>query len=282
VLNLFWGILTPILLHRFLTDAEERRQTMTRLGLLLLSPRYQAWYGQNRIETSINRWAESQRISEQDAGQLRLDLFGNEVCAYTRGFGMHLALKAFAPIILPAKVGGIAAFFSNGNPWFLLPLLATPFLRTAVTLANWWTTRHEHIPHAEALATGWLPVVGSVAFPLQMFATRPGLSTFIIRDAASRIGKRIPVYGGIDSRTEIALIGATDLLVEFMQCVSRLTQKLCRSTSDQRLVHEPRTLKLRSRTRFGRWIDRHAVKRIAKDERQDSPLERTTIESKAA
>jgi hypothetical protein len=195
---------------------------------------------------------------------------------------MHLALKAFAPIILPAKVGGVAAFFSTGNLWFLLPLLATPALRTAVTMGSWWATRHQRIPHAEALAAGWLPVIGSVAFPLQMFATRSKLSTFIIRDAASRIGAGIPVYGGIDSRTEIALIRATDLLVEFMQCASRLTQMVCRPISPASSASETGMLKFRSRTRIGRLIDRHAAKRIASEEQRETPIEAIQAQSKAA
>lgn len=265
-LNLLLAVWTPRRLHRFLMDPEDRRQTMTRGALLLLSPRYQAWYGQNRIEKSIRRWQESQRISEQEADQLRLDLHGSEVCAYTRGFGMHLALKAFAPIIVPAKVGGLAAFFSTGTLWFLLPLLATPMLRSAVTLINWYATRHQRIRHAEALATGWLPVVGSVAFPLQMFATRSKLSTFIIRDTASRIGTRIPIYGGNDSRTEIALIRATDLLVEFMHCASSWIQRACGPTASGSSAGPRRILPIGSPTRFGRMIDRHAARAIATEQ----------------
>jgi hypothetical protein len=247
---------------------------MARLGLLVLSPRYQAWYGQRRIEQSIAAWAGRQRITEAEAVQLRLDLRGREVGAYTRGFGAHLALKAFAPIIVPAKVGGVAAFFSTGQLWFLLPLLATPVLRTLVTLASRWTTRHEHIPHAEALATGWLPVVGSIAFPLQMFAARPRLSTFLLRDAASKLGRRVPIYGGADSRTEIALIHATDWVIEVMECVSRLTQHVCRSRSASSPVTEPTVLRFRRRSRLSRWLDRRAVRHISDDERQELPESR--------
>ena len=235
--------------------------------LLMLSPRYQSWFGQTRIEASIERWESRERISKDEAQELRHDLYGNEVRAYTRGFGMHLALKASAPLIAPAKVGGVAAFIASGNPWFLLPTLATPTMRTAVTLGNWWTTRHRHIPHGEALAVGLLPVVGSIAFPLQMFATRPKLSTFLVRDAASKLGQRVPIYGGADSRTEIALIRATDVLVEFMHGMSSIAQRFWpwqRTASDAAPSHQ-----MHERSRFSRGVDRLAVKRIADAERGD-------------
>jgi hypothetical protein len=136
-------------------------------------------------------------------------------------------------------------------------MLATPLLRTAVTLGNWWTSRHQHIPHGEALLTGWLPVVGSIAFPLQMFTTRPQLSTFLVRDAASKLGQQFPVYGGADSLTEIALIRATDLLVEFMQTVSALTQRIPLWQAAARPRRSARQLPAPSR--WSRWIDQQAI-----------------------
>ncbi len=282
VLNELLQKTTPAGLHRFISDGKRRRDVGTILLLLLFSSRYQAWFGQHRIDASVNRWAENKRITDAEAAELRENLLGKEVRAYTRGFGMHLALKALAPIILPAKVGGVTAFLATGNLWFLLPMLATPVMRTIVTLANWWTTRHEYIPHGESLATGWLPIVGSVAFPLQMFASRPQLSTFLIRDTASKLGRRVPVYGGADSRTEIAFIRASDFLIEFMQCVSSWTQSLLPSASTEQSDGATRTLKTQPRTRFGKWIDLQAAKRIAEAGPQNSRDPRDEFETRAA
>ncbi|MGI9473058.1 MAG: hypothetical protein ACR2NZ_16070 [Rubripirellula sp.] len=259
--------LTPVGVHRFLSDPNRRKDRFTSLMLLMLSPRYQSWFGQSRVEASVDRWEERGRITSEHANLLREDLSGNEVRAYTRGFGMHLALKASGPFIAPAKYGGLAAFIASGNLWFLLPLLFTPILRSIVTLANWWTTRHEHIPHGEALVMGLLPNVGSLAFPLQMFSTRPRLSTFLIRDAASKLGQRVPIYGGGDSRTEIALIRGTDWLVEMMQVISTITQRLW-PVSSRATPSRPATLKLK-RTRLGRWIDQQAALQIAKSSHSD-------------
>ena len=272
-------ISTPARLHRFISDGKNRREVGTTFLLLILSRRYQTWLGENRIESSINQWAERERISQAEAVELRGNLSGTEVRAYTRGFGMHLALKALAPIILPAKVGGVAAFLAGGNPWFLLPMLATPVMRTIVTLVNWWTTRHEQIAHGEALATGWLPTVGSIAFPLQMFASRPKLSTFLIRDTAAKLGQRVPIYGGVDSRTEIAFIRASDFLIEFMQGVSSLAKGLFRSTPRKRSDDGRQTRDAQPRTRLGRWIDYQAALRIMDARIQASKQQTDTDQS---
>ena len=257
LLHLTLQRVTPVGLHRFLSDRIRRRELATNFTLLLMSPRYQSWFGQSRIEASVDRWEQRGRISPMQADRLRNDLSGNEVLAYTRGFGMHLALKGLGPIIAPAKYGGLAAFFASGNLWFLLPLLFTPILRTIVTLANWWTTRHQHVPHGEAVMMGLLPNIGSLAFPLQMFSTRPRLSTFLIRDAASKLGQRIPIYGGHDSRTEIALIRSTDWLIEIMQIISGITQHLWPAKKQTPNINQPVTLRIK-RTRFGRWLDQQA------------------------
>ena len=255
--------ITPTRLHRYLSDRQLRRERRTTLLLLMLSPRYQAWFGQSRVESSIERWLQRDRITSEQAAQLRQDLSGNEVRAYTRGFGMHLALKALGPFIAPAKYGGLAAFIASGNLWFLLPLFFTPLLRTFVTLTNWWTTRHEHIPHGEALVMGLLPNVGSLAFPLQMFSARSRLSTFLIRDAASKLGHRIPIYGGGDSRTELALIRSTDWLVELMAVISGITQRIWPVRTVRTQASSTPSIRLK-RTKFGRWLDQQATLEIEK------------------
>ena len=168
----------------------------------------------------------------------------------------------------------------GGSPWFLLPLVATRLMRTAITLTNWWATRRRRIPHGEALVAGWLPVAGSIAFPLQMFSTRPLLSTFLVRDAASKLGQRIPVYGGADSRTEIAAIRATDFVVELMQTFSQLAQRVF--PARPAVADRPETIKFQSRSRLGRWIDQLAARRIDQEEQKPAQEETRVVHREAA
>ena len=212
--------------HRFLVDRELRAMRRRQAFLLLLSPRYQAWAGHRWIERSIDRWQESKRINQSEADNLYRQLSGSEVRAYVRGFGGHLALKAVAPLITPIKYGGLTAFIATGNYWFLLPMLMMPGLRSLITLASWWSTRSERIAHGEAFLVGLLPMIGSIAFPLQMYSQSNELSTFLIRDAASKLGRRVPIYGGPNSRTEISMIQATDLMIELLDILSSLTRQV--------------------------------------------------------
>ncbi|MCG8651828.1 MAG: hypothetical protein MI861_18455 [Pirellulales bacterium] len=257
--------ITPAGVHRFLVDRNRRREQLTNCLLLAFSSRYQSWMGVRHIETSIERWQSNQRISPQQAQELRQDLCANEVHAYARGFGMHLALKTLAPVIVPAKVGGVAAFLASGNLWFLLPMFLTPLMRTMVTLANAWSTRHQQIPHGEALMTGWLPLVGLVAFPLQMFSTRPKLSTFLIRDTASKLGRKIPIYGGSDSRTEIAMIRVTDYVIEIIQTIAHY---LSRRPANRPQVSSSEVHPIHAAPRSGlsRWLDHQVSARIKQSE----------------
>ena len=116
----------------------------------------------------------------------------------------------------------------------------------------------------EALLTSWIPTFGSAAFLIQMFASRPQLSTFLIRDVASSIGRRVPIYGGADSRTEIALIRSADWLIEAIQITTLLTQRI-----RQRWGKPPaasaatQILPLPTSTRWSRWLETKAMERIA-------------------
>ena len=257
---------TPPSLHRLLVDVRRQKQTAITCLLLLFSRRYQSWFGQSRIEATIDRWQSSHRITALQAKKLRGDLCGEEVGAYTRGLGLHLALKAMAPIILPAKVGGVAAFAGTGNPWFLLPIVITPILRTIFTIGSAITNRHQRIPHGEALMVCWIPTFGSAAFLVQMFSNRPRLSTFLIRDAASKVGRKVPIYGGGDSRTELAFIRATDFLIEWMKNLTGMSKRFRALVGlHQRPVETKAAdlLPMSPRTSWMRWLDRKATEQIA-------------------
>ncbi len=101
-----------------------------------------------------------------------------------------------------------------------------PTLRFLVVANSAWQNRHQNVPHGEALLVSPFPTVGLIAFPLQMFAGRPELSTFLIRDAASAFGRRVPIYGGPDSRTELAIIRAADGLICLMQSISTVAKRM--------------------------------------------------------
>ncbi|WP_145385425.1 hypothetical protein [Stieleria neptunia] len=179
---------------------------------LLTRRRYQTYVGLRYIRRSIRRWEGEQRIGPLEASDLSRQVDANEVATYARGMALHLAIKACSPWVVPAKYGGVIAAVLTGNAWFLLPWLLLPLARAVVTLSSWLACGRS-VRHTEALLWGCLPTVGSLAFPVQIFIRRPALAHFLIRDFASRIGRRLPIYGGKDSRTEMMLIRWSDRIV---------------------------------------------------------------------
>lgn len=192
---------------------------------IVAQPRYQTYVGQKYIRQSIRRWKQEQRISSGEADEMSAQIEGAEVSAYARGMALHLAIKSLSPVMVPAKFGGAAATLATGNAWFLVPWLILPLARTIVTLLNWLAAGRS-VRHLEAFCVGFIPTLGSLAFPIQMFARRPALAAFLIRDIASGIGRRIPIYGGKDSRTEIALIRWSDRVIAALEFVTNDAQSL--------------------------------------------------------
>ena len=136
---------------------------------------------------------------------------------------MHVSIKLATPLLVPLKVGGLAGFLATGSFLYLLPLLVNPIFRTAITLSRMATNRRSGTAYGEALLVGALPVVGNLAFPVQMFASHPELSIFLIRDAVARLSRCLPIYGGRDSRLEIAAIQAANVPVELLEIGIGLT-----------------------------------------------------------
>lgn len=222
---------TPVRVHRLLTNRTRRHHLFMRMRLLFSSS-YRTRLAYRHIDKSIRRWEGEQRISQFESCQLMRDLDGLELGVYLQGFGTHLAIKAMLPFVAPIKVGGVAAFLANGNIWFLLPLVFAPLLRLAATLVNAIRFRQKCVPHMEAALISPLPTVGSAAFPVQLFVSRPELSAFLMRNTASLLARRIPIYGGKDSRTELALIKIADYTVYAVRMITGFFERF-RSDSNK-------------------------------------------------
>lgn len=215
---------TPAGLHRWLTDRPYRQQRFTRLMLFAISGRFQRDVGRLYIHGRIHTWQQEQRMSQLEAAQLCRQAQHPSVEDYVRGFGMHLGLKLLSPLLASLKVGGAAASLASGNPiFFLLSLTVGPALRTAITAYRKLATGLPWSEYRQALLVGVLPTVGTIAFGVQIGNRFPQLSAFLMRDFAARVGRWLPIYGGKDSRTELACIASTNLISEAVDAWSRLT-----------------------------------------------------------
>jgi hypothetical protein len=210
--------ITPARLQRWLVDPVYRKHRQTRMFLFCVSGPFQSEIGRLFIRARIESWRNEERLTATEAASLHAQLASPAVDEYVRGFGLHVGLKLLLPVVMSLKVGGAAASVASGNPfYFLFMLMLVPMLRTAVTLWRKVATRRPMADYRDALAVGILPVVGSLAFPVQMYSRFPSLSIFLLRDFASRVGRWLPIYGGKDSRTELSAIGSIDLVAELLE-----------------------------------------------------------------
>ncbi len=222
-----WALskVTPALLHRWISDPAYRKQRQTRMFLFCVSGRFQRELGRLYIRSRILMWQQEQRLGEAEVQRLNAQLDNHGVDEYVRGFGMHVGLKLLMPFVMSLKVGGAAASVASGNPfYFLFMLMLVPMLRTAITIWRKFATGRPMADYRDALIVGILPVVGSIAYPVQMHCKFPDLSLFLLRDFASRLGRMIPIYGGKDSRTEIAAIGSINLIAEAIEVWTTFTR----------------------------------------------------------
>ena len=245
---------TPASVHRWLTDSNRRREVWSTIYLFCASQRFQSAYGRHLVGELIRGWQRQGRLQTAEANMLHKQLAATDLDEYVRCMGMHLGLKILLPALAPLKFGGLAATSATGNPLYLLPIFALPAARTAITLWRMLHPSRRHIRYFEALLIGPLPIIGSLAYPVQMRASHPELSEFLLREAASRIGRMIPVYGGKDSRMEIWAIRAVNVVLETMDLMRAATRPFERLFARRPVVaqyiDEPVSIPLNRQTRL--------------------------------
>lgn len=203
--------------HRYLVDPTRRARRNNQMRALLFRGSYQIAFGRKAFRAATRRWQSREWLTDDEATRLDSQFSGPQLAVYSRGLGMHLAIKFFYPLITPLKVGGIAMALTGGSVWFaILPIMILPAARTLVTLFSLLANRSHDVPHRHAMFVGAIPVVGSAAFIVQMWTANPAVSKFLLRDFASRFARKIPIYGGPDSRTEHAVLAIGERLLRLV------------------------------------------------------------------
>jgi hypothetical protein len=218
----------PAAAQRWFSDGAHRRNQITRLFLLVVSNRFQREFGKLQIHSAIRDWEQSGRLNPGEHDALQQACESQELDEYARCFGMHLSIKLAAPLLIPLKVGGLAAFAATGSLLYLLPIIVSSILRTLITSVRMLGKSGKRTAYGEALLVGTLPVLGNLAFPIQMYSSHPRLSAFLIRDASARLSQLFPVYGGRDSRLEIAAIRLANIPVELLDIGTEVTRRIRR------------------------------------------------------
>ncbi len=175
------------------------------------SQAYRERMAREYVDARVTQWAARGQMSERHAATLRARVHGEESSAYLTDFGVHLAVKPLVKIaqfwIMPALwMAGMVSEF-----WVAFFMLAGGSIaRSVYTLARLLqnAVRGRERPWV-ALGTGTLPVIGNVAFPIQILSTgtdeEHAVARFILHDTFSRLGRWVPIWGGPDTLTEHVL-----------------------------------------------------------------------------
>ncbi|WP_236618304.1 hypothetical protein [Rhodopirellula europaea] len=240
--------------HRYLVDPSRRARRNCQIRALLFRGSYQIAVGRKAFRATTRRWQSRKWLTEEEAKSLHSQFSGPQLAVYSRGLGMHLAIKFLYPLITPLKVGGIAMALTGGSVWFaVLPIMILPAARTLVTLFSLLANRSHDVPHRHALCVGAIPVVGSAAFIVQMWTANPAVSRFLLRDFASRFARKIPIYGGPDSRTEHAVLAIGERLLRLVAQFHPTSNEVSASMAMKNDSDDVQTSLVKEQSRWMRW-----------------------------
>ena len=178
------------------------------VGQFCVSADFRTKFARGYVGNRIDSWRGRRQIDEAEARQLHRELGGDEASLYIVDFGVHIAIKplvkAFAWLVLPALYGagvinelvlvaGVATSGAIGRTLYTVPRVVATFFRGS---PRPWI----------ALAVGLLPMVGNLAFPLQLLyagaVREAAIAKFIVYDGLARLGSAVPIWGCPDSLLE--------------------------------------------------------------------------------
>ncbi|MFQ5414066.1 MAG: hypothetical protein ACE5E6_06365 [Phycisphaerae bacterium] len=183
------------------------------------SESYRERLARDYVTRRVDDWRDRRQLDHHQARDLQSHLRAEESCAYLGDFGVHIAVKPFVKLaewwVVPGLwIAGVVdhAFLAT------FMVAAGPVVRTLYTtyrlIRNTLSGRER--PWV-ALGVGVIPVLGNLAFPIQLLATgvhtQATLARFIVYDTFSRIGRCVPIWGGRDTLTEHMLNRCPDILL---------------------------------------------------------------------
>lgn len=183
------------------------------------SQRYRTQVARAFVARRIASWEERGQLVPEEARALRAKLH-EETTEYLTDFGVHVAIK---PFVKAVEYLGFGAFLYGAGIIDEGALTAAVLLggcaaRTLYTLGRVLqaTLKGRERPWI-ALGVGTVPIVGNLAYPLQIVYSGAGekdvLAQFLLYDGCSAIGRKLPIWGGRDTLAEHAFNHLPDRIV---------------------------------------------------------------------
>lgn len=185
----------------------------------IYSQQYRARLARDYVAGRIARWQDRKQLTNAQADQIREHLDSEEASSYLTDFGVHLAVKPFVKtfelLILP---GLFTAGVIEEITLLVCIALAGSSVRTLYTLGRLIQSalRGREKPWI-ALVVGVAPVLGNLAYPLQIIFSgtheHATVARFILYDTFTRLGRHVPIWGGRDTLTEHVFNRCPDVIL---------------------------------------------------------------------
>jgi len=177
-------------------------------GSFILSSRFRARSAQQFVEARVKRWQVRGQLSARDAELITNNRGRHESSVYLADFAVHLCIKplvkSFEYIIAPALLAaGTIDEVTLGLIWLSGGSVGRTLYTGGRVVQNFLSGRE--LPMT-SFWVGLLPVIGNLAFPLQIVRSSKEkddlMARFILYDGFAAIGRKCPIWGGRDTLTE--------------------------------------------------------------------------------
>ncbi len=201
----------------------------------IISATYRWGIAQAYVGKKIDSWSERGFIVDKEAEYLKKALREDDVSSYLTDFSVHLAIKLPIKIIQWLVMPALWALgIINGATFALVAIFGGSIGRTIYTLSRLFQSiiQRQRKPWV-ALFVGAIQGVGTIAYPLQLIyrgTERSGeLARFIVYDSLASIGRKVPIWGGRDSRVEHFFVSIGAQTVSWLGYLSKNRSSFKRS-----------------------------------------------------
>ncbi|WP_321368507.1 hypothetical protein [uncultured Draconibacterium sp.] len=237
----------PAKLIRFIINVKYR-EILRNSFCFLFNAEYRKKSVDDLLKQRISDWEKRGQLRKVSADYLRKQADEELTSPYLADFIILIGLK---PLMNVVELFVLPALFAAGLISESVLLAGVAFggiiYRTIYTLGRmiyeqFALPREHRYPRWIALFVGMIPTFGNLAYPTQMVYTASTksleLGEFLMYDIAARIGAKIPVWGGKDTRTEHFFNHMPDIIIRNRKAlklrkISRMRKKQGRSGAYQ-------------------------------------------------
>ncbi|MBE9179803.1 hypothetical protein IQ268_14630 [Oculatella sp. LEGE 06141] len=203
------------------------RKLLLKVYCLITSQRYRLAIAREYVAARIEKWHHRNQLNDDEADHLLQRLNSEKASDYLNDFSVHLGLKlsikGLEYVLVPLLY---AVGFIDGLMLMVWLVAGGPVHRTLYTVVRMIQAafNRQEIPWV-AFWVGLLPTVGFVAYPVQLIYSAAGkqskIAQFIVYDFLTRVGEKIPAWGGEDTLTEHFFNHWASRVIRFIAALGR-------------------------------------------------------------